>query len=54
MRKQRRIIGVFGSGKEDHAERVIPLVRWIAEAGFDLLTGAGSGVMRTAAEVAPV
>ncbi|WP_426752961.1 molybdenum cofactor carrier protein [Myxococcus sp. Y35] len=50
MRRQRRIIGVFGSGKEDHAERVVPLVRWIAEAGFDLLTGAGSGVMRTAAD----
>lgn len=50
MRRERRIIGVFGSGKEDHAERVVPLVRWIAEAGFDLLTGAGSGVMRVAAD----
>jgi len=50
MRRERRIIGVFGSGKEDHAERVIPLARWIAEAGFDLLTGAGSGVMRAAAD----
>jgi len=50
MRRPRRIIGVFGSGQEDHAERVIPLARWIAEAGFDLLTGAGGGVMRTAAD----
>ncbi|MCP3098467.1 molybdenum cofactor carrier protein [Myxococcus sp. K15C18031901] len=50
MRRERRIIGVFGSGKEDHVERVIPLARWIAEAGFDLLTGAGSGVMRAAAD----
>jgi predicted Rossmann-fold nucleotide-binding protein len=50
MRKERRIIGVFGSGKESHEEWVIPLVRWIAEAGFDLLTGAGGGVMRVAAD----
>ncbi|MFP2927144.1 molybdenum cofactor carrier protein [Pyxidicoccus sp. 3LG] len=50
MRRGRRIIGVFGSGKEDHEELVVPLVRWIAEAGFDLLTGAGSGVMRVAAD----
>ncbi|MCP3064463.1 molybdenum cofactor carrier protein [Myxococcus sp. K38C18041901] len=50
MRKDRRIIGVFGSGRQEHLERVIPLARWIAEAGFDLLTGAGSGVMRAAAD----
>ncbi|MCP3169626.1 SLOG cluster 4 domain-containing protein [Myxococcus qinghaiensis] len=50
MRRERRIIGVFGSGQEEHLERVIPLARWIAEAGFDLLTGAGSGVMRAAAD----
>ncbi|MFY1827223.1 molybdenum cofactor carrier protein [Myxococcus fulvus] len=50
MRKERRIIGVFGSGRQEHLERVIPLARWIAEAGFDLLTGAGSGVMRAAAD----
>lgn len=50
MRRERRIIGVFGSGQEEHEEWVIPLARWIAEAGFDLLTGAGSGVMRVAAD----
>ncbi|RKH37488.1 molybdenum cofactor carrier protein [Corallococcus sicarius] len=49
MRRQRRIIGVFGSGTESHEAWVIPLARWIAEAGFDLLTGAGGGVMSAAA-----
>lgn len=50
MLNKRRIIGVMGSGKEEHRELVVPLSRWIAEHGFDLLTGAGSGVMRAAAE----
>ncbi len=50
MRRERRIIGVFGSGQQGHDEWVVPLARWIAEAGFDLLTGAGSGVMRAAAD----
>ncbi|MBJ6764131.1 molybdenum cofactor carrier protein [Myxococcaceae bacterium JPH2] len=50
MRSERRIIGVFGSGKEAHAPVVVPLARWIAEAGFDLLTGGGGGVMGAAAE----
>lgn len=50
MFNKRKIIGVMGSGKEEYRERVVPLARWIAEHGFDLLTGAGSGVMRAAAE----
>ncbi|RKH93162.1 molybdenum cofactor carrier protein, partial [Corallococcus sp. AB030] len=49
MRRHRRIIGVFGSGAHSHDEWVVPLARWIAEAGFDLLTGAGGGVMSVAA-----
>ncbi|WNG32911.1 molybdenum cofactor carrier protein [Archangium violaceum] len=50
MRTRREVIGVLGSGKEEHRAWVEPLARWIAERGFHLLTGAGGGVMRAAAE----
>jgi predicted Rossmann-fold nucleotide-binding protein len=50
MLQRRRIIGVMGSGTEEHREWVVPLARWIAEHGFDLVTGAGQGVMSVAAE----
>jgi predicted Rossmann-fold nucleotide-binding protein len=50
MSTRREIIGVLGSGTEEHRARVEPLARWIAERGFHLLTGAGGGVMRAAAE----
>jgi uncharacterized protein (TIGR00725 family) len=39
------MIGVMGSSREEHAELAVPLGRWIAEQGFDLLTGGGAGVM---------
>jgi uncharacterized protein (TIGR00725 family) len=39
------MIGVMGSSREEHAESAVPLGRWIAEQGFDLLTGGGGGVM---------
>jgi uncharacterized protein (TIGR00725 family) len=35
----------MGSGAESHEKLAVPLGRWLAEAGFDLLTGAGKGVM---------
>ena len=50
MLQPRKIIGVMGSGREEYREWVVPLARWIAEHGYDLLTGAGEGVMRVAAE----
>jgi uncharacterized protein (TIGR00725 family) len=50
MLQRRKVIGVMGSGTDEHRERVVPLARWIAEHGYDLLTGAGEGVMRVAAE----
>ncbi|ADO72646.1 molybdenum cofactor carrier protein [Stigmatella aurantiaca] len=50
MFHRRKVIGVMGSGTQSYRERVVPLARWIAEHGYDLLTGAGSGVMQTAAE----
>lgn len=40
-----KIIGVMGSGSEQHDGLSIPLGKWIAESGFHLLTGGGSGVM---------
>lgn len=39
------IVGVMGSGKEEWPELAAPLGTWVAEQGFDLLTGAGRGVM---------
>jgi len=43
------IIGVMGSGKAEWPDLSVPLGRWIAERGFDLLTGAGLGVMLSTA-----
>lgn len=42
------IIGVMGSGNAEWPELALPLGEWIAENGYDLLTGAGSGVMLSA------
>ena len=39
------IVGVMGSGTAEHAERAVPLGRWLAHRGVHLLTGAGGGVM---------
>ncbi|HEX8825840.1 MAG TPA: molybdenum cofactor carrier protein [Archangium sp.] len=50
MNTRREVIGVLGSGREEHRAWVEPLARWIAAQGFHLLTGAGGGVMRAAAE----
>ncbi len=44
----RPLIGVMGSGTDEHAELAEPLGRWIAEHGYDLLTGGGQGVMAAA------
>ncbi|KAA3617739.1 MAG: molybdenum cofactor carrier protein [Calditrichaeota bacterium] len=42
-----KIIGVMGSGNDEHLEFSEPLGKWIAESGFHLLTGGGgSGVMQ--------
>jgi uncharacterized protein (TIGR00725 family) len=42
------IVGVMGSGKVEWAEFTAPLAVWLAENGFDLLTGGGQGVMLSA------
>src|SRR5262249_29779612 len=42
------MVGVMGSGTEEHADLAEPLGRWIAEQGYDLLTGGGQGVMAAA------
>jgi uncharacterized protein (TIGR00725 family) len=41
----RPLVGVMGSGNDTHVELAEPLGRWIAEQGFDLLTGGGGGIM---------
>lgn len=43
------VIGVMGSGSSEWPELAEPLGAWIAFHGFDLLTGAGGGVMRSTA-----
>ena len=50
MVHHRKVVGVMGSGRDEYREWVVPLARWLAEHGYDLLTGAGEGVMRAAAE----
>jgi uncharacterized protein (TIGR00725 family) len=40
-----KTIGVMGSGTEPWTELAEPLGRWIAENGYNLLTGGGQGVM---------
>lgn len=44
------IVGVMGSGTEEHRARSEPLGRWLAEMGAHLLTGGGGGVMAAVSE----
>ena len=46
---RRMIVGVMGSGREEHPELSAPVGRLIAESGYDLLTGGGKGVMAAVA-----
>jgi uncharacterized protein (TIGR00725 family) len=39
------IVGVIGSGSEEHEDRAAALGSWLATQGVHLLTGAGQGVM---------
>jgi len=39
------MIAVIGSGTESHSELSCPLGKWLAENGFHLINGGGSGVM---------
>ncbi|MDN7591372.1 DNA-binding protein [Burkholderia seminalis] len=45
MQQKNRTIGVMGSGKEPWLTFSEPLGAWLAQAGFNLLTGGGQGVM---------
>ncbi|WP_241021215.1 DNA-binding protein [Burkholderia sp. Ac-20344] len=45
MQRKNKTIGVMGSGKEPWLAFSEPLGAWLAQAGFDLLTGGGQGVM---------
>lgn len=44
-----RTVGVMGSGKKPWSDLTEPLGRWIAMAGYNLLTGGGQGVMSAVA-----
>jgi uncharacterized protein (TIGR00725 family) len=41
----RPLVAVLGSGAVEFRELAEPLGRWLAESGYDLLTGGGAGVM---------
>lgn len=45
MTRRLPIVGVMGSGDEEHADKAEPLGRWLASLDVHLLTGAGRGVM---------
>ncbi|WP_396333585.1 DNA-binding protein [Burkholderia anthina] len=45
MQRDNLTIGVMGSGKEPWLAFSEPLGAWLAQAGFNLLTGGGQGVM---------
>jgi len=45
MQPRNKTIGVMGSGKEPWLAFSEPLGAWLAQAGFNLLTGGGQGVM---------
>lgn len=47
---KRKVIGIIGSGTKPWREYSEPLARWIARQNYNLLTGAGEGVMATASE----
>jgi uncharacterized protein (TIGR00725 family) len=45
-----KIVGVMGSGKDEFKELAQAAGQAVAESGYHLLTGAGAGVMRVAAQ----
>ncbi len=47
---KRKVIGIIGSGEEPWLEYSKPLAQWIAKQNYNLLTGAGKGVMASASE----
>ncbi len=45
MTRRLPVVGVLGSGDEEHADKAESLGRWLATLEVHLLTGAGKGVM---------
>jgi uncharacterized protein (TIGR00725 family) len=43
------VVGVLGSGEDEHAEKAEAVGRWLAAEGVHLLTGGGRGVMTAVA-----
>jgi uncharacterized protein (TIGR00725 family) len=50
MMNRRPIVGVMGSHEEEWEKYAVPVGRLLAERNFNLLTGAGAGVMTTVAK----
>lgn len=50
MTKRLPVVGVMGSGEQDHADKAQALGRWLAGQGVHLLTGAGRGAMSAVSE----
>ena len=48
--ENRPMIAVIGSGNEEYPNLSIPLGRWLAENGYSLINGGGSGVMVSTAK----
>ncbi len=46
----RNVVAVIGSGSQGYPELSKPIGIWLAESGFDIVTGGGSGVMAAVAE----
>ena len=46
----RPMIAVIGSGENEHPNLSIPLGRWLAENGYNLINGGGGGVMISTAK----
>ena len=47
---RRPVVGVMGASSEPHAERAGRVGKWVARAGYHLLTGGGPGVMAAVTE----
>src|SRR5215470_16397553 len=50
MTKRVPVVGVLGSGVDDHSDKAAALGRWLGTQPVHLLTGGGRGVMTSVAE----
>ena len=50
MPSKRKIVGVIGSGSHRHEALSVPLGKWLAEQGYHLINGGGTGAMEATAK----